>query len=361
MDFAPIHKANRAIPALPTNRDLERRKLAHQESARREAIRRQIAEQNYLKKLNQRRVEAAKLELSEYQAADERRNRALETERQKAIERQRIAQREAIEQRLASRKAAELEARKRILEEQKRRDQAMQEMQRRESVSKIKAASSLRAAGDTKIAPSSRIQVVASPSRKLFGRIRPAGPPRSAEQPSPPRLTEQSSVPRSIEHPSSLRSDKQSQTKADDLEDLFLYAFDDKPKSSKNSHPKTSRPSIAPDTSENNMNYVLGGRSPFINTDKVEKRPLSDSRKDRIYSKIDTKSSDYKGVDPDQSVKPRKNIYAKREVPKKPTNKGTMIVEDRPKGIGISLAVAITLMIILGTIVGALVYFAFFQ
>ena len=59
--------------------------------------------------------------------------------------------------------------------------------------------------------------------------------------------------------------------------------------------------------------------------------------------------------------KPRKNVYAKRESVKKSTKKGTMIVEDRPKGVGISLAIAITFMIILGTVVGALVYFAFFQ
>ena len=384
MDFAPVHKTNHTVSTLPTDRDLERRKLAQQESARREAIRRQIAEQNRLKNLNQRRIEAAKLELSEYQAAEEKRNRALEAERQKAIERQRNAQREAIEQRLASRKAAELEARKRILEEQKRRERAMQEMQRREAASKIKVtrqvslkprptdpfstqrsaqssvvqaaasattssihrsaiASSLRAAGDTKVVPSSRIQVVASPSRKLFGRIRPAGPSRSSEQSS------------------SAHSNEQPKTKTDDLEDLFLSAFEEEPKSSKDLNPKNSRASAAPDTSENNMNYVLGGRSPFINTDKIEKRPLSDSRKENTTSRTDTRISDYKDVEPSQPVKPRKNVYAKRETAKKSTNKGTMIVEDRPKGIGISLAVAITLMIILGTIVGALVYFAFFQ
>ena len=56
-----------------------------------------------------------------------------------------------------------------------------------------------------------------------------------------------------------------------------------------------------------------------------------------------------------------KNVYAKRENTKKAAKKGTMIVEDRPKGVGISLAIAITFMIILGTVVGALVYFAFFQ
>ena len=110
------------------------------------------------------------------------------------------------------------------------------------------------------------------------------------------------------------------------------------------------------------MNYILGGRSPFINTDKIVKRPLSDSRKDdsKISASFDV-SSMLKNNEESVTPKTRKNVYAKRENTKKATKKGTMIVEDRPKGVGISLAIAITFMIILGTVVGALVYFAFFQ
>ena len=111
------------------------------------------------------------------------------------------------------------------------------------------------------------------------------------------------------------------------------------------------------------MNYVLGGRSPFINTDKIVKRPLSDSRKDNstVSTSFDAASMLKQADDLTAVSKPRKNVYAKRENTKKSTKKGTMIVEDRPKGVGISLAIAITFMIILGTVVGALVYFAFFQ
>ena len=391
MDFAPVQTARRPAAALPTDRDLERHRIAQQEMQRREAIRRQIEEQNRLKNLNQRRIEAARQELSEYQAAEEQRNRALESERQRAIEAQRLAQRDALEKMAARRKAMEQEARRRQIEEQDRKLRAMQEMQRQKEASKInvsrrisvapvqtspfkkvaepaartqaravdlpakttisvsdtQAKPVLRSAGDTKVLPASRIQVVASSNRKLFGRIRPAGPSRQVheEEQAPLVQADQSG----------------------DLEDLLYNAFEDSTAdtpaklSAVSRKQQTSEP--VPDTSENNMNYVLGGRSPFINTDKIVKRPLSESRKDdsSVSTSFDVASmlkqnDDFSGVS-----KPRKNVYAKRENTKKSTKKGTMIVEDRPKGIGISLAIAITFMIILGTVVGALVYFAFFQ
>lgn len=469
MDFAPLHHARYTTSALPTDRELERRRIAKQELARREAIRQQIEEQNRLKNLNQQRIEAAKLELSEYQALEEARNHALEAERQKAIKRQRLAQREAAEQMATRRKAVEMEARKRALEAKKRKELAMQEMQRHEEASKISVSRrislkprqtspfftpdkkqsqlsssnqtpSLRPAGDTKVLPSSRIQVVASPSRKLFGRIRPAGP---ARQPAVAETTTSStSISSSNRRLSSTLSEgnpekthQAIQPETDDLEELLLSAFDEtdtlietapfeessdysnkttklanltpKPSSlassksylltnssktdnfSRNSlvtpdsvdlsERNVSQSSFRPsknqvtnenfrenngktsDTSENNMNYVLGGRSPFINTDKVVKRPLSDSRKEDNFNKASLSSDNQKDGSNGRNSKSRKNIYAKRETAKKTAKKGTMIVEDRPKGVGISLAIAITFMIILGTIVGALVYFAFFQ
>lgn len=415
MDFAPVQTARRTAASLPTDRELERHRIAQQEMQRREAIRRQIEEQDRLKNLNQRRIEAAKQELSEYQAVEEQRNRALEAERQRAIEAQRLAQREALERMAARRKAMEQEARRRQIEEQDRKKRAMQEMQRQQEASRInvsrrisvapaetspfkkvagsaariqarsaemqaKAAISvsgsqvkpiisasniqaktttsvsdtqakpaLRSAGDTKVLPASRIQVVASPNRKLFGRIRPAGPSRQVHEEEQDPLVQAS--------------------QSGDLEDLLYGTFEDSmadtpERPSVASRNQKQAPESVPDTSENNMNYVLGGRSPFINTDKIVKRPLSESRKDNstVSASFDAASmlkqsdDDFTGVS-----KPRKNVYAKRESVKKSTKKGTMIVEDRPKGVGISLAIAITFMIILGTVVGALVYFAFFQ
>ena len=392
MDFAPVQTARRTAASLPTDRELERHRIAQQEMQRREVIRRQIEEQNRLKNLNQRRIEAAKQELSEYQAAEEQRNRALEAERQRAIEAQRLAQREALERMAARRKAMEQEARRRQIEEQDRKKRAMQEMQRQKEASKInvsrritvapvqtspfkknadptariqgrsvemqakttistpdtQAKPALRPAGDTKVLPASRIQVVASPNRKLFGRIRPAGPSRQVHEEEQDPLVQAS--------------------QSGDLEDLLYGTFEDSmadtpEKPSVASRNQKQAPESVPDTSENNMNYVLGGRSPFINTDKIVKRPLSDSRKDNstVSTSFDAASMLKQADDLTAVSKPRKNVYAKRENTKKSTKKGTMIVEDRPKGVGISLAIAITFMIILGTVVGALVYFAFFQ
>ena len=412
MDFAPVQTARRTAASLPTDRELERHRIAQQEMQRREAIRRQIEEQDRLKNLNQRRIEAAKQELSEYQAVEEQRNRALEAERQRAIEAQRLAQREALERMAARRKAMEQEARRRQIEEKNRKLRAMQEMQRQKEASKINvsrrisvapvqtspfkenaetqspvsprsssaslhssisslhpsaashssAPTPLRPAGATKVLPASRIQVVASPNRKLFGRIRPAGPSRQVPQDEQDPLVQSARNSR-IELPApgaSTASDS-------DLEDILYDAFEDSPSdtpgrlSAKSRNQNQNSESVQ-DTSENNMNYILGGRSPFINTDKIVKRPLSDSRKDdsKISTSFDT-SSMLTNNEESLTPKARKNVYAKREHTKKATKKGTMIVEDRPKGVGISLAIAITFMIILGTVVGALVYFAFFQ
>ena len=412
MDFAPVHASSRVISPLPTDRDLERRRIAKQEMQRREAIRQQIEEQNRLKNLNQRRIEAARQELSEYQAVEEQRNRALEAERQRAIESQRVAQREALAQMAARRKAMEQEARRRQIEEKNRKLRAMQEMQRQKEASKINvsrrisvapvqtspfkenaetqspvsprsssaslhssisslhpsaashssAPTPLRPAGATKVLPASRIQVVASPNRKLFGRIRPAGPSRQVPQDEQDPLVQSARNSR-IELPApgaSTASDS-------DLEDMLFDAFEDSTSDtperlSAKSRNQSQNSEPIQDTSENNMNYILGGRSPFINTDKIVKRPLSESRKDdsKISASFDT-SSMLKNNEESLTPKARKNVYAKREHTKKATKKGTMIVEDRPKGVGISLAIAITFMIILGTVVGALVYFAFFQ
>lgn len=412
MDFAPVQTARRAAASIPTDRDLERHRIAKQEMQRREAIRQQIEEQNRLKNLNQRRIEAAKQELSEYQAVEEQRNRALEAERQRAIESQRVAQKEALAQMAARRKAMEQEAYRRQIEEKNRKLRAMQEMQRQKEASKINVSrrisvapvqtspfkenaetqspvsprsssaslhsstsslhpstashssvpTPLRPAGATKVLPASRIQVVASPNRKLFGRIRPAGPSRQVSQDEQDPLVQSARNSR-IE----LSTPGASTTSDSDLEDMLHDAFEDSTSdtperlSAKSRNQNQNSESVQ-DTSENNMNYILGGRSPFINTDKIVKRPLSESRKDdsKISTSFDT-SSMLKNNEESLTPKARKNVYAKREHTKKATKKGTMIVEDRPKGVGISLAIAITFMIILGTVVGALVYFAFFQ
>ncbi|MDO4759262.1 MAG: hypothetical protein Q4A30_00535 [Candidatus Saccharibacteria bacterium] len=79
-------------------------------------------------------------------------------------------------------------------------------------------------------------------------------------------------------------------------------------------------------------------KSPFINTDKVEKRPLSSARPlKNVYSK-DTKNSS-------------------AELPDTPT----VVVASPSQGSNLSLAIAIFLTILLGAVVGFVAYFAFFQ
>jgi hypothetical protein len=102
------------------------------------------------------------------------------------------------------------------------------------------------------------------------------------------------------------------------------------------------------DTSRNNASYVYGGKSPFINTDKVDKRPLSSIARDLAK----------------QDEMPHKNIYARRVAAVKHEKEvPTMVVEsgrEKDKS-GISLIIAIILTIILGAAVGAIAYLALFQ
>ncbi|MBR3220470.1 hypothetical protein IKF76_01220 [Candidatus Saccharibacteria bacterium] len=99
-------------------------------------------------------------------------------------------------------------------------------------------------------------------------------------------------------------------------------------------------PSV-PDAPDNNS-YSLGGQSPFINTDKIDKRPLS--------------SHLPKG----KSTK--KNVYEAKNS-NKSTHKSTptVVKGTASRGNSISLVIAIILTVILGAIVGAVAYLAFFQ
>ena len=102
------------------------------------------------------------------------------------------------------------------------------------------------------------------------------------------------------------------------------------------------------DTSRNNTSYVYGGKSPFINTDKVDKRPLSSIARDLAK----------------QDEMPHKNIYARRVAAVKNEKEvPTMVVEGGKvkDGSSVSLIIAIILTVILGAAVGAIAYLALFQ
>ena len=87
-------------------------------------------------------------------------------------------------------------------------------------------------------------------------------------------------------------------------------------------------------------NYSLGGKSPFLPSYNIEKRPLGDKVKEKKVEEI-----------------PKKNVY-KREEPSKPSKKTPTVVIDEPKkSSGLSTVIIIILTIILGAAAGAGIYF----
>lgn len=114
-----------------------------------------------------------------------------------------------------------------------------------------------------------------------------------------------------------------------------------------------SRKADAPDANR----FTLGGRSPFLSSVKVEKRPLSSLVPDEDIQPIrkETKT-------------PLKNAYRAKikqvlkSDDKEVVHRETTIVSTPNTPVhNISLAIAILLTIILGALIGAVVYLVFFQ
>lgn len=95
-----------------------------------------------------------------------------------------------------------------------------------------------------------------------------------------------------------------------------------------------------PETPDNNK-YVLGGKSPFISSVNVEKRPLSSHIPERGHPK-------------------EKNVYTATKHEIKEENIPTKVVSPKPKS-GFGLVLIILLTILLGAAVGAGVYLCFFN
>ena len=90
--------------------------------------------------------------------------------------------------------------------------------------------------------------------------------------------------------------------------------------------------------------YSLGGKSPFLSSYNIEKRPLGDKIKEKKVEEI-----------------PKKNIYKREESVKKSKKSPTVIIDEPKKSSGLSTFIIILLTIILGAAVGAGVYFLFFK
>ena len=484
-----------------SERELERKKQAKKERERREEIQRQIELQNQTMDYNRRRIEAAKQELARSQAEESLRNRELRLQREIEEKQQAIAKKQAEQEALLRRQAIEREnqAKQRRYEYEKQR--AKEELAKRKvgelpratgripvgsaslapkmkpaptaisvasaasaasaattgkipvsgginslassAVTTVKSAASAASAASKFKAPSpvSRIQITASPSRTLFGRIRPAKkveseinsesqPSHSVKAPVPTTLVSSSvrdalqnydnydeiedlealfdsvdsdqlhgekSAPTSgnpsatMYYPTAGRSNtistlpknQGSALSPDSIDSAFASADQDErfeqsesiatvaparsPYSfSDNEKPKTTSLYAESDIANNNSNYVLGGHSPFINTDKVQKRPLAAGQENFTSSDFTSEllgpGSKIKDYTFEEENSSRKTIYAKNKSEKTKAKQQAVIIDDPSmRKTNLSLVFALIAMSIFGALVGAIVYFAFFQ
>lgn len=475
-----------------SERELERKKQAKKERERREEIQRQIELQNQTMDYNRRRIEAAKQELARSQAEESLRNRELKLQREIEEKQQAIAKKQAEQEALLRRQAIEREnqAKQRRYEYEKQR--AKEELAKRKvgelpratgripvgsaslapkmkpaptaisvasaastgkipvsgnvnslassAVTTVKSAVSVASAASKFKAPSpvSRIQITASPSRTLFGRIRPAkkveSEINSEAQPAHPA---KAPVPTTLVSPS-VRDALQNYDNYDEIEDLeaLFDSVDSDQLHGEKSAPTPGNPSatmyyptasrsntistlpknqgstLTPDSidsafasvdqteqseamatvtparspysffdsekpkatslyaesdiANNNSNYILGGRSPFINTDKVQKRPLAAGQENFISSDFTSEllgpGSKIKDYTFEEENNSRKTIYAKNKSEKTKAKQQAVIIDDPSmRKTNLSLVFALIAMSIFGALVGAIVYFAFFQ
>lgn len=475
-----------------SERELERKKQAKKERERREEIQRQIELQNQTMDYNRRRIEAAKQELARSQAEESLRNRELRLQREIEEKQQAIAKKQAEQEALLRRQAIEREnqAKQRRYEYEKQR--AKEELAKRKvgelpratgripvgsaslapkmrpaptaisvtndasagSISVTNAANSLAGSAINTVnstasaasaaskfkapSPVSRIQITASPSRTLFGRIRPAKKVESEiNSESQTTHSAKAPVPTTLVSPS-VRDALQNYDNYDEIEDLEAlfdsvdndqlhgdnpastsgnpsatmyyptagrsntistlsknqgstltpdsidsafasvdqndqyesiatvaparssYSFSDSEK------PKTTSLYAESDIANNNSNYVLGGRSPFINTDKVQKRPLAAGQDNFTSSEFSSEllgpGSKIKDYTFEEDNNSRKTIYAKNKSEKTKAKQQAVIIDDPSmRKTNLSLVFALIAMSIFGALVGAIVYFAFFQ
>ena len=472
-----------------SERELERKKQAKKERERREEIQRQIELQNQTMDYNRRRIEAAKQELARSQAEESLRNRELRLQREIEEKQQAIAKKQAEQEALLRRQAIEREnqAKQRRYEYEKQR--AKEELAKRK-VGELPRATGRIPVGSASLAPKmkpaptaisvasatstgataasigitsassrvnslarsttsaaskfkapspvSRIQITASPSRTLFGRIRPAKkveseinseaqPAHPAKAPVPTTLVSSSvrdalqnydnydeiedlealfdsvdsdqlhgekSTPTSgnpsatMYYPTASRSNtistlpknQGSTLTPDSIDSAFAsddqterleamatvaparspYSFSDSEK------PKATSLYAESDIANNNANYVLGGRSPFINTDKVQKRPLANGQENFVSSDFTSEllgpGSKIKDYTLEEENNSRKTIYAKNKSEKTKAKQQAVIIDDPSmRKTNLSLVFALIAMSIFGALVGAIVYFAFFQ
>ena len=328
MDFSPRKPINSSRPVShgPSDSELRRRELAKKEIARREEIHRQIEEQREKDIIAKRREIAARKDLA----------RRLEIEREENAE--------------------ALAAQKKRLELEKEREE---KARRREMIEKRAMAERRRVLAERR-ARQAREELEARRRAELQARVevrRGHKNPKGSEDPIVSSKKEKiekrlGSVEDFENELNNLERESENFDEKDD--DISAFVDDNR----EDYFDELEEKEIA----SNNSRYVLGGRSPFINTE-VEKRPLSggDKTLESTVSKYSKPQAKGRFV-PYNEPLPHKNIYA-RTVAKEKDKKDvpTMVVADAPKSSKVSLIIAIILTIILGVTVGAIAYLALFQ
>ena len=388
MDFAP-RNANGARPVRRTELDLSdneqrRRELARREVARREEIHRQIERQKEEDIIAERRAIAARRDLARRLEIEREENKEALIAHEKELELRR--EREEKARRRAMIEARAMKERQRILAERRAKRARMELAARREAENKLRT-------------PVHEVKNPIGSKDPIARKIRLAEPEpeefEEEEKPEPKKIgnlfrrkkveEKENKVEKRLGSVADFEKDLDELESAsekeideniesfinDEKDDEYFDDIDEMEKSVKEAEEDTSR---------NNDRYVLGGRSPFINT-AVEKRPLSGGNK--TFESTATAASMTRRAPaakapmkpkakapkaprgrfvPYEEPIPHKNIYA-RTVEKEKDNRDvpTMLVEDAPKGSKLSLIIAIILTVILGAVVGAIAYLALFQ
>ncbi len=375
MDFAP-RGVNGPRPVKRTinltDQEQRRRELTRREVARREEIHRQIERQKEEDIIAQRRAIAARRDLSRRLEVEREENEEVLMEREKEFRLQQ--EREARARKRAMIEARALRERQRILAERraKRAREELEARRRAESMMRRAATPDIKNPRGSRD-PLARQIVPEEPEEEVVEE------PKAIEEPKKKTIFgKKNKVENRLGSVEDFEKDLdalENQTEDSDIEDFvrdkkedYLDDIDEIEKD------------VEEDTSRNNDAYVIGGRSPFINT-AVEKRPLSGGNKtfestsavasfsaaraqrNSRMSKQPVKRPAPRGrYVPYEEPIPHKNIYARTvEKEKRGRDVPTMVVGESPKGSKISLIIAIILTVILGATVGAIAYLALFQ
>ena len=336
MDFAP----RTAIKSAPHQKSEEsfsdgerrRRELARKEIARREEIHRQIEAQKEQDLIAERRAIAARKDLARRLEAEREENAEALAAREKEFELRR--EREEKAKRRALIEARALRERQRILAERRARRARAELEARREAENKMRPVP---------------IHEVKNPRGSLDPLARRMGSVKEFEK-------ELDNLEKTAD--SFIEDSEEIEEFVEDKKEEYLDDID----------------AIGQDVEEekvakNNARYVLGGRSPFINT-AVEKRPLSGGTKTYEPTDVSVYEACQKSLNakkgryvPYNEPLPHKNIYARTVEKEKNNNHDlpTVVVGNVSKGSKASLIIAILLTVILGATVGAIAYLALFQ